>query len=428
MKQNAEKTQIQVDGIQNEMRVRTEALEHRLDVYAGVALLFLTLLGWFGYKTVKGWARDRIEKMADEVFEEGLTDFKKRATEQVTGLIAEQTAKAEKQRREIEQQAQELFSKYGAKAVDRDKPEEGIDISELSDYLEKLAKTKTEDQYTVEDWFLSGYEAYERGDSEEAVTCYTNSIRLDQSETWSYINRGAALTVLNRHDDALEDYNKAIALDAKNSTAYMNRGNTLSRLGHHDEALMDYEKAIALDPKTVKVYNNRGSTLHKLGHFDEALNDYNKAIDLDPKYATAYSNRGSTLHQLGRYDEALKALDQALEIDPEYIRALANSVEVRILLGQYEDAMRQASKALSISGNSKDKATSLYLECIAEKLLGKDTSATEAEFDQILKEDFEVTWSFDEIEGWLEKADISEEASKFISAKTALLKAKTKKR
>ncbi|MCK4607733.1 MAG: tetratricopeptide repeat protein [candidate division Zixibacteria bacterium] len=389
VKQHAEKTQIQVEGIQNEMRVRTEALEHRLDIYAGVAVFLLTLLGLIGYKTVKGWAKDRIEKMADTVFEESLTDFKGRAAE----LIAEETAKAEKQRREFEREAKELFGKISAGAVDRDKPEDAVVIGEISEYVEKLAQTKTKDQYTTMDWFLLGYEANQRGNSEEAIRFYTKSIKLDPSHYWSYNNRGYALDELERYEEALKDYDKAIELDPKNEVAY----------------------------------SNRGASLTKLGRSKEALKDYDKAIEAGPGSATAYVNRGATLGKLERYDEALKAYDKALEIDPEYIPALGNSAEVKIQIDHYDDALRLASRALDLSKSSEEKATSLYLKCIAEKLLNKSTSATEAELDRILEEEFEVKWTSDEIEGWLETAEISEEAREFIKAKTAMLKAKQKK-
>ena len=356
---NAENTQIQVDGIQNEMRVRTEALEHRLDIYAGVAVLLLALLGWFGYKEVKDWAKERTEKMVATVFEESLTDFEKRTTEKIDRLIAEQNAKADKQRREFDLKAKELLGRISGGVVDRDKSEDVVVIGEISEYTEKLAKTKTKSQYSAIDWFLLAHQAHETGEFEEAVALNTKSIKLDPDNSWSY--------------------------------------------------------------------NNRGSALGQLGRYDEALRNYDKAIELDPKNTLAHNNRGGALCDLERYDEALKAYDEALEIDPEYISALKNAAEVGIVLGQYDDALTQASKALAISKNNEDKASSLYLKCIAEKLLGKDTSATEAEFDRVLKEEFETAWSSDEIEGWLEKAEISKEAREFIQTKTDMLKAKKKK-
>ncbi len=178
---------------------------------------------------------------------------------------------------------------------------------------------------------------------------------------------------------------------------------------------------------TAKDWYLLGQEAYNRGDWEAATTRYSNSIKLDPKNYWGYSGRGLALYKQGLFDEVLKDLDKALEIHPERIPALQNAAEVRIMLGQYDDAQRQASKAQDLSVGSKEKATSLYLKCIAEKLLGKDISVTESELNRILEEDFEVTWSFDEIEKWLETADISEEAGGFIRAKTAQLKTKQKK-
>ena len=75
----------------------------------------------------------------------------------------------------------------------------------------------------------------------------------------------------------------------------------------------------------------------------------------------------------------------------------------------------------------KDRASLSYLKCIVFHLLGKNTAEAEAEFERYLAEDFESTWSTEEIEAWLPTADITPEQRKFIEEKTELLKQKRAK-
>ncbi len=68
-------------------------------------------------------------------------------------------------------------------------------------------------------------------------------------KAWMHFNRGLALKVLGRLEEAERDYSRAIALDARNAAAYTNRGNVRLLLNDTAGALADYRKAIRLDPK-----------------------------------------------------------------------------------------------------------------------------------------------------------------------------------
>jgi hypothetical protein len=75
-------------------------------------------------------------------------------------------------------------------------------------------------------------------------------------------------------------------------------------------------------------------------------------------------------------------------------------------------------EALNLSLDLNHKSTCLYLECIAKKILDMDVSECERDYNEILKKNFETTWSFDEIESWLKDAD----KKAFIIKKTEQLK------
>ena len=82
--------------------------------------------------------------------------------------------------------------------------------------------------------------------------------------------------------------------------------------------------------------------------------------------------------------------------------------------------MEAITKALSLSLEIEDRAVCLYLECIAKKMLQMDISDCEKGFNEIHKTAFETTWSFAEIESWLE--DLSNDQKAFIIEKTELIK------
>jgi len=103
------------------------------------------------------------------------------------------------------------------------------------------------------------------------------------------------------------------------------------------------------------------------------------------------------------------------------VDAYENLSELYIITGNHKSALEAIKKVLSLSLEIKDRALCIYLECIAKKMLYMDISDCEKELNEILKREFKLTtWSFAEIESWLE--DISNDQKAFIIEKTELLK------
>ena len=59
-----------------------------------------------------------------------------------------------------------------------------------------------------------------------------------------------------------------------------NKGLALNLLGKHNEAIASYDNAIKIDPNDADVWNNKGLALHALGNDDEAKKCYNKSREL----------------------------------------------------------------------------------------------------------------------------------------------------
>lgn len=181
-------------------------------------------------------------------------------------------------------------------------------------------------------------------------------------------------------------------------------------------------KAIELDLKNAMTYNNRGNAYSDQKQYEKAIKDFNKAIEQDPKYSLAYHNRGITYSKQKQYEEAIKDYNKAIELDPKDISPYQNLSEAYIISGDYKNALETNKKSLPLCTEIEDKAICVFLESIVKKLLNMDTSKAVAELDELLKNKFALEWSFDEIESWLEKADIPEETKKFIYDKIELLK------
>lgn len=203
--------------------------------------------------------------------------------------------------------------------------------------------------------------------------------------------------------------------------------------GEHDNSIASFEKALEKstnDASTAYTYNYIGTAKYLLGRYKEALADYDKAIEFNlPKYGLAYSNRGSVYLHYKQYEEAFKDFKKAIELEPEYIVPYRFLPIFYITKDDYESALNISTKALSYSFTKeqrKQKAVILYFDCIARKLLGRDTSVSEKEFNEILEKDFTLVFLFNLSESWIKNANISEDAKSFIKEKTEMLKSHLK--
>jgi tetratricopeptide (TPR) repeat protein len=178
----------------------------------------------------------------------------------------------------------------------------------------------------------------------------------DFAENWG--NRGIALLLLGRDQDALESFRISTSLWSQwqNGTsafrpvdrrtvvrsqagAYEGLGQAYHRLNEDERAFEAYTQAIAIDPTDPNGFAGRGDVLHKLKLLDAAQADYTEAIRLDANHSRAYCGRGITLMDLGRDDLALADFDRAIALDPGFAKAYSYRGAVRARRGENERAL-----------------------------------------------------------------------------------------
>jgi tetratricopeptide (TPR) repeat protein len=86
---------------------------------------------------------------------------------------------------------------------------------------------------------------------------------------------------LGRLPEALNAYDQAMA-HGESARTWVNRGNALSRLERYSEALDAYERALALDSNNVRAWTGKGIALYRMRRLDDFLAAYERVRDLDP--------------------------------------------------------------------------------------------------------------------------------------------------
>jgi tetratricopeptide (TPR) repeat protein len=155
----------------------------------------------------------------------------------------------------------------------------------------------------------------EAGAPNQAITDFTESIRLQSNNRAAFAGRGQARFASGDYRGAIDDYSQAIRISPE-ATDYIERGHAYLASGNADASIRDLTEAIRLDPASASARNNRGLAYRKKGDAEQALRDYNAAISLNPVYALAYANRGFLFESQGQKKRAIESLLQAIMLDP----------------------------------------------------------------------------------------------------------------
>lgn len=109
---------------------------------------------------------------------------------------------------------------------------------------------------------------------------------------------GFELCLLSRYKEAITMFTQAIKLCPNDYISYGNRSFCYCSLERYDKALYDAEKAVSLQPSMPKGYFRRGKAQLGLQRYREAANSFKTVLALDPKCHEARSE----LHSVHVYE------------------------------------------------------------------------------------------------------------------------------
>ncbi|MEH2113283.1 MAG: CHAT domain-containing tetratricopeptide repeat protein [Nostoc sp.] len=156
---------------------------------------------------------------------------------------------------------------------------------------------KTEETIKAKALSVQGYEKYQSGEFEAALSLLNRALALqtDDNElawiTWGL--RGLVLSNLGQYEEELASYDNALKIKPDDDETWYNRGMVLNKLGRYEEEIVaSYDNALKIKPNFPQALNNRGMALGQLGRFEEAITSYDNALKIKPDLHQAWCNRG----------------------------------------------------------------------------------------------------------------------------------------
>jgi len=222
------------------------------------------------------------------------------------------------------QKARDTFvSKYGmpttteveetpaATAVATEAPAEELSPEEQAARWEEADKAKAR-----------GNELLKKKQYEEAVAAYTEALGLRPDYPIYLCNRAAALTNLNRHEQALTDSERAISVDPGYWKAYSRLGFTYYQLGNYQESVNAYQRGLALDPNNTTMKQGMDNAQAKLTSVAAGPPDLSSMMT-DPNVQNLMGSLGSNPNVAAMMQNpAMQQMAQQMMSDPAAMQSM----------------------------------------------------------------------------------------------------------
>ncbi|TGK29034.1 tetratricopeptide repeat protein [Leptospira gomenensis] len=199
-------------------------------------------------------------------------------------------------------------------------------LGELKTSMEssQSSSVSTTNQEDSREIFSRAYQAYEKGDYQEAIETYSRYIDAVSNDPAAHYNRALAYYNSSRYQEALTDLDRAIELDPNNVDYYFYKAYSLEYLDDCAEAIAAFQKYLEQKDGDVSFYGHKARCENQEKNFEQGLKDALKAQALDKNDAYSLFEIAFAQYALGRYSDSADSYTKLLKIQPKNQIALRN--------------------------------------------------------------------------------------------------------
>jgi tetratricopeptide (TPR) repeat protein len=201
---------------------------------------------------------------------------------------------------------------------------------------------------------------YERnGDHDEAVSAYSEIIRIDPKNPNAFKARGLAYRDKEQLTNALIDFCTALELAPADPEAISLRAAAADKDEDFNRAIADLTQMIEVGPDNVHALLARGGCYARLLYIDNAIADFSEAIDCQPNLPVGFVNRADCYAWKEEIANAIADYTEAIRLNPTLTSALQRRADCYFKTKEYRKAYRDYSETLRLDADNWQALASL---------------------------------------------------------------------
>jgi len=219
------------------------------------------------------------------------------------------------------------------------------------------------------------------GDYNQAVTAYTEALRLKANYIDALYGRAVAYYNVQKYDVGIVDIEKVVSVDSKYNGALVLRSQYLTQRNNYDEALKSLEQARQNNANDPAIYSSLGVIYLRRNQSDQAAEAFNQSLKLDPNRVESHFWLGALYNGRNDHDKAIAEYERTVQLQPEWALAwlylgqqYADKGEADTAIQKFDVAIQKDSRLLEAfyqrgnayrSKNSRAKAQADYDAALA---------------------------------------------------------------
>lgn len=197
------------------------------------------------------------------------------------------------------------------------------------------------------------------GNYDKALELLNEAIKINNTASMYYNNRGLIYQDKGDLKAALKDLNKAIELKSDDANYFENRFSIHFQNKDYENARKDLLKVLALGNSEGYIYANLANTYQMQGKSREAAENYDIALKKSPDDVGILSNAAYAYFEMGNSAKSFGYLENALKKDPKEIDVL---VGLAVLYDQKNDSVQKDRTLKMITENTSYKPSKNLLK------------------------------------------------------------------
>jgi tetratricopeptide (TPR) repeat protein len=177
---------------------------------------------------------------------------------------------------------------------------------------------------SVSDLSKRGYQLLKEDHLEEAMTCFTEILELDETNNYALVGLGDASRKMRKYHDAVGFYEQCLVHHPGNNYALFGLADCYKALNRFSQAIEIWEQYLEHDDRNVTVLTRVADAYRKEKNLRRSKEIYERALEIEADNPYALIGLGHLHYDFREYREALKYWSRMLEVHQD-------DVDIRVL-------------------------------------------------------------------------------------------------
>ena len=229
-----------------------------------------------------------------------------------------------------------------------------------------------------------GDQAFRRGESDQALFHYLQSLKLDDSGPVAFHRVGIVHRQRGNLQLASRAFRHVLERDDRHLAALEELGLIMLHEHELEAASRYFNRVLTIDTERVRALNGLGVIADLSGDHVLAARQFRQALELQPGTTHILNNLGYSLYLTENWDEAEKVYNEVLKIDQEHELATRNLALLHVRRGQHQRALRLLERVGTPAAANNDLGYLCMLEGqheLADRFLQKAIELSPAYYE-----------------------------------------------